>query len=117
MKDAECRTKTRTRPTAGRSSIHHSSFIILHSDRRRRAFSLLELILVMLILAIIVAMIVPEMSNFGRNRRAGDCAGQIVAVAHWARTRAIADGVPYRLNVDPQQGTYWLTMQQPSGAD
>ena len=59
-----------------------------------------------------------QQDRFGHpNRRAGDCASQIVAVTRWARARAIADGISYRLNVDPQQGRYWLTMQDPAGVD
>jgi len=99
----------------GRSSIHHSSFRILHSSSR--GFTLLELILVMLVLTIAVALIVPQMSNFGRGRRIADCATEIVAVTRYARAKAISDGVTYRLNLDPQRGVYWLTMEQVSGGE
>jgi Tfp pilus assembly protein FimT len=34
-----------------------------------------------------------------------------VALAHYARTRAIADAFTYRLNLDTDQNTYWLTAQ------
>jgi len=118
MLNAEYRIGPTCRESRGRSPIQHSAFSIRHSPHSpRRAFTLLELILVMLILTIAVALIVPQMANFGRGRRAGDCAAEIVAVAHFARTKAISDGLAYRLNVDPQRGAYWLTAEQGPGGD
>jgi type II secretion system protein H len=82
---------------------------------KNRAFTLLELILVMAIIAIIVGMAVPNLHGFARGRRAAECADQIVALTRYARTQSITQGVPYRLNVSPSDGTYWLTMQQDDG--
>ena len=82
---------------------------------RRRAFTLLELMLVLAIIAIIVGMAVPSMHAFGEGRRTNQCADQILALTHYARTQAITNGVPYRLNLNPYDGTYWLTMQQLDG--
>jgi len=76
---------------------------------RRRAFTLLELLLVLVVLAVIVAMAMPMMRGMSAGRGAEECAGQMLALAHYARSQAIAEGVPYRLNIDPTQGTYYLT--------
>jgi len=82
---------------------------------KRRAFTLLELILVMAIIAIIVGMVVQNLHGFASGRRTAQCADQIVALTRYARTQAITQGIPYRLNLTPARGTYWLTMQQPDG--
>ena len=82
---------------------------------RRRAFTLLELILVLAIIAIVVGMAVPRLHGFARGRQTAQCAEQIVALTRYARSQAITHGVPYRLNLDSSNGTYWLTMQQDDG--
>lgn len=76
---------------------------------RRRAFTLLELILVLVVLAVMVAMAIPTMRGMATGRRAEDCAGQMLALAHYARSQAIAEGVNYRLNIDTNQRIYYLT--------
>jgi type II secretion system protein H len=82
---------------------------------RRRAFTLLELILVLAIIAIAVGMAVPRLHGFARGRQTAQCAEQMVALTRYARSQAITRGVPYRLNIDPGNGTYWLTVQQDDG--
>ena len=77
----------------------------------RSAFSLIELMLVMAILAIALAMMVPTLHGFGTGRRVEHTANQMVALARWARTQAITQGVAFRFNLDPAQGTYWLTVE------
>jgi type II secretion system protein H len=81
----------------------------------RRAFTLLELILVLAIIAIVVGMAVPRLLGFAHGRRSVQCADQIVALLHYARAQAMTRGVPYRMNLDSGNGTYWLTMQQDDG--
>src|SRR3982751_6505543 len=81
----------------------------------RSAFTLLELILVLVVLAIVVAIAVPSLRNFAEGRGAEECAGQIVNLANYARAKAISDGVVYRLNVDVAAGRFWLTRQLPDG--
>src|SRR3954470_17536541 len=75
----------------------------------RPAFTLLELILVMLILTLIVGLVVPSLRRFSQGRNLGYAATQITAMANYAHTQAISQGKPYRLNLDPGNGTYWLT--------
>jgi prepilin-type N-terminal cleavage/methylation domain-containing protein len=83
-------------PRARRHSpfcIHHSAFRI-----RRGAFTLLELIVVLLVLSILFAMAAPSMSGFGAGRAASQTASQIVSLARWAREQAVSEGRTYRLN-------------------
>jgi prepilin-type N-terminal cleavage/methylation domain-containing protein len=76
-----------------------------------KAFTLIELVLVLVLIASIVTIAIPSLSRFGKSRRVGDSADRVIALAHWARTQAITRGVNFRLNFDPTQRTYWLTMQ------
>src|SRR6059058_5139714 len=87
--------------------------------RRRRThpagFTLLELILVMAIVAIIVAMASPMLRGFGEARRGDNCAAELVALTQWARTQAMTRGATFRLNVDPNARSYWLTVDKGDG--
>ena len=76
-----------------------------------RGFTLLELVLVMMILAVVMAMVAPKLSGTANGRRTGDSATQITALAYYARSTAITEGRSYRLNIQPAEGTYWLTAQ------
>jgi prepilin-type N-terminal cleavage/methylation domain-containing protein len=80
--------------------------------RRRRAMTLLELILVMVILSTVLAMAAPSLRGFFTSRRTEDTAAQILALTRLARSQAISEGIIYRLNFDTEQRTYWLTAQQ-----
>jgi len=86
------------------------------SGSKRRGFTLIELLLLMLIIAIIAAIAAPTLSGFGRGRRLENATNQLVAVARWARTRAISDGLVYRLNFDMSARKYWLSMQLDDGS-
>jgi prepilin-type N-terminal cleavage/methylation domain-containing protein len=77
----------------------------------KSAFTLIELVLVMLVIAITMAMAAPSLSNWGRGGRLRDAGDQFLSVARYARTQAIAEARVYRLNVDPQTNTYFLTAQ------
>src|SRR5947207_6133930 len=104
--NAECRMKDRTAGAAhtcracppSSFCIHHSAFCIL---RHRRGFTLLELVVVMLILTVMLAMVAPSLSGFGRGRQAEQAAANILALSRWAREQAISDGRVYRLNFSP----------------
>lgn len=82
---------------------------------RYEAFTLLELILVMVILSTVLAMAAPSLRGFFASRQTQDAAAQILALTQLARSKAVCEGTTYRLNFDAKEGTYWLTSQQ-SGA-
>jgi len=77
----------------------------------RGGFTLLELVLVMVIICTALGMAAPSLRGFFTSRQTTDAAAQIVALAQYARTSAIAQGRTFRLNVDTRQGAYWLTAQ------
>ena len=63
----------------------------------------------MLVLAVMLAMVAPSLSGFGRGRQAANAAADIVSLARWAREQAIVEGRPYRLNFDPAEQSYFVT--------
>ena len=75
-------------------------------------FTLLELVLVMVVICTVLAMAAPSLRGFFASRRGADAAAGLVAVTQYARTQAVAEGRPYRLNLDAKAGTFWLTAQQ-----
>jgi len=76
-----------------------------------RGFTLIELILVMMLICTVLGMAAPSLRGFFQSHLARDAAGQIVALAQYARTQAAAEGRTYRLNFDTQAGQFWLTAQ------
>jgi Tfp pilus assembly protein FimT len=74
--------------------------------------TLLELILVMMILSTVLALAAPSLRGFFISRRGDDAAAQILALTQYARSQAVNEGVIYRLNLDIQERTYWLTAQK-----
>jgi type II secretion system protein H len=80
-------------------------------DRRSNAFTILELILVLVILCTVLATAAPSMSGWSRGSRLRDAGDQLLALTRFARTQAIAESRTYRLNIDSQAGRYWLTAQ------
>jgi prepilin-type N-terminal cleavage/methylation domain-containing protein len=78
----------------------------------RRAFTLLELVVVLLLLTVVMAMTAPALRTFWKGNRVKDAGDQLVYVTRLARTQAISNGTIYRLNFDPDGGGYSLTMLQ-----
>ena len=76
------------------------------------AFTLIELLLVLVVIATALAIAAPAMSGWGRGSRMRDAGDHLLATTKWARAQAIADGQVYRLNVDAQNNRYWVSVQQ-----
>lgn len=77
----------------------------------KRAFTLAELIAVMLIVVIMLAMAAPSLSGFYAGRETDHAAGQLIALAQWARAAAVTEARPFRLNVDEKERAFWITAQ------
>ena len=75
-------------------------------------FTLLELVLVMVIICTVLAMAAPSLRGFFASRQTSDAAAKIVALAEFARSQAAAEGRTYHLNLDTENGKYWLTAQE-----
>jgi len=77
----------------------------------RSAFTLLELILVMVLISVLLGVAAPSLRGFHGARRTADAAARMLSLTHYARSQAIAQGTVYRLNVDTGEKAYWLTAQ------
>ena len=76
--------------------------------RMLRAFTLIELILVMALIVIAVSIIAPRMAGFIRGRALDSEAQRLYALMHAAQSRAVSEGAPMMLWVDAANGGYGL---------
>jgi type II secretion system protein H len=84
------------------------------ADRTRRAgrgFTLVELILVMVLLTIVASFVAPRMSSFFRGRALSAEAQRLLSLTHYAQSRAVAEGVPVLLWIDPKRSAYGIEVQ------
>lgn len=81
-----------------------------------RAFTLIELILVMALLSIVLAVSAPALSGFFRGRTADAAARRLVSLIRYGQSRAVSEGVPVILWIDARRGTYGLE-QEPGYVD
>jgi type II secretion system protein H len=80
----------------------------LNARRRHPAFTLLELILVLLIITIVVGAVAPRLTGFTMGRSGKHTASRVLSMTNYARTQAISEGRPYRLNYSEKDRTFWL---------
>lgn len=78
-----------------------------------RAFSLLELIAVMLIIALTLAITAPSLRGFAAAQETQETARNMLVLLQHARMQAALEARTYRLNIDPtpQINAYWLEVQ------
>ena len=81
-----------------------------HRDRAR-AFTLVELIVVMVLLLIVASMVAPRMSAFFRGRALSSEARRLLSLVNYAQSRAVAEGVPVLLWIDATSATYGIEVQ------
>jgi len=84
-----------------------------NNSPNKRAFTLIELILVLALLVIITSLAAPAMANFIRGRALDSEARRLTALMHAAQSRAVSEGMPMVLWVDEKQGTYGLQAETP----
>jgi prepilin-type N-terminal cleavage/methylation domain-containing protein len=82
--------------------MRHSAF------RVSSAFTLIELILVMTILAIAVSFTAPALANFFRGRSLDYEARRLLALTRQGQSRAVSEGLPMELWFDTSQSAYGL---------
>src|ERR1041385_8604678 len=76
--------------------------------RCRGAFTLIELILVMALLAIVLAISAPSLSRFFRSRSLDSEARRFMALTRAAQSRAVSEGVPMVLWLAAKEHAYCL---------
>ena len=90
----------------------------LPATLQNRAFTLVELLLVLALLVVITSFVAPAMSNFIRARAVDSEARRLFALMHAGQSRAVSEGLPMMLWVDEKQGAYGLAAETPpSGGD
>jgi type II secretion system protein H len=73
-----------------------------------RAFTLIELILVLALLAVVTSLAAPSLLRFFRGRALGAEARQLLSLTHAGQSRAVADGFPMLLWIDTPRRAYGL---------
>jgi prepilin-type N-terminal cleavage/methylation domain-containing protein len=76
-----------------------------------RAFTLIELIFVLALLAISALFVTSSMGSFFRGRALNFEARRMLSLTHYAQSRAVSEGVPVVLWIKPENSTYGLTVQ------
>lgn len=82
------------------------------APRLARAYTLLELILVLAVLAFVAAAAAPAMTRFARGRLSIDAAAHLLAIMHHAQDQAIHTAWPHRLEVDASGDAYRVTLRR-----
>lgn len=75
---------------------------------RRRGFTLLEVIIVLMLLAIIAAMGAPRLSAAMRSRTTRSASDQFAAAHSLARATALRYGRVAQLHIDPSTKRFWV---------
>ena len=84
-----------------------------NQPRRQRGFTLIELILVMVLLIIVISLVTPSLSKFFGGRTLDSEVRRFVSLTRYGQSRAVSEGVPMLLWIDPKAGSYGL--QQETG--
>jgi prepilin-type N-terminal cleavage/methylation domain-containing protein len=82
-----------------------------HRTAASRAFTLIELILVMALLTVVMALISPSLGSFLRGRGLDSEVRRFVSLTHYAQARAVSEGVAMRLWIDPVGRSYGLSSE------
>ena len=75
-------------------------------------FSLIELLLVMALLSIVISITLPSLSNFFRGRTLDAEARRLLSLTRYGQSRAVSEGIPMVLWVDPENRTYGLEQER-----
>ena len=81
------------------------------SRPRSGAFTLIELILVMAMLAIVLSVVFPSLKNFFHGRNLDSEARRFLSLTRYGQSRAISEGAPTVLWIDAKQRMYGLQIQ------
>jgi prepilin-type N-terminal cleavage/methylation domain-containing protein len=77
------------------------------------AFTLVEMILVMVLLVVAVSLVAPRLSGFMRERALDSEARRFVSVANEGQSRAVSEGMPMVLWIDEKNNGYGLEEETP----
>jgi type II secretion system protein H len=80
------------------------------------AFTLVELLVVLALIAAICAIAAPSLSHFFQGRTEDSEVRRFLSLTHYGQSRAVSEGVPMLLWIDPKAGAYGLE-QEPGYTD
>jgi type II secretion system protein H len=72
------------------------------------AFTLVEMILVMAIMLTLLSVVFPSLKGFFRGRNLENEARRFLSLTRYGQSRAISEGLPVELWINPKQGSYGL---------
>jgi type II secretion system protein H len=98
-------------PNAQRPTLNVQSTRFGRSTLAFRAFTLIELILVMVLITIVMSVALPSLKGFFKGRDLDSEARRFLSLTRYAASRAVAEGVPMELFVDIEQKRYGLRAQ------
>ncbi len=81
--------------------------------RNQCAFTLVEMILVMVLLVVAVSIVAPRLSGFMRERALDSEARRFISVANEGQSRAVSEGMPMVLWIDEKNNGYGLEEETP----
>ncbi len=85
----------------------------MRNPKTTRAFTLVELILVMALVVVMIAVAAPSLSNFFRGRALDAEARRLLAVTRAAQNRAVSEGMPMLLWMDVDESSYGVEQETP----
>ena len=93
------------------TQVRSSAFRRLGEPRKRgtpnlHAFTLMELLLVLALLAIAVAVTAPSLSRFFQGRALDSESRRMLSLTRYAQSRAVSEGIPIVMWFKPEEGTY-----------
>jgi len=101
-----------TRHIFGRAGVPPATLAVrARRPRSQSGFTLVELIVVMVLLLIVASLVAPRMSSFFHGRTLNHEARRMLSLINYGQSRAIAEGVPVVLWIDPSNQTYGLEIQ------
>jgi general secretion pathway protein H len=86
--------------------------VTLAAGKNNRAFTLFELMLVLVLLGLAALVVFPSINKGMKNREARQAALGFAAVARELASRARSEGIPQRLVVDKTRNSYLVSRNQ-----
>jgi prepilin-type N-terminal cleavage/methylation domain-containing protein len=88
---------------------------VTRGSRTSRAFTLIELVLVILIIGLLLAVVAPSLGGLLRSQKLDSAARTVAGMFKQARVHAATDAKPYRLVIDTEDNTCWLEVLTVTG--
>jgi type II secretion system protein H len=79
--------------------------------RRRTAFTLIELILVLALMVVLASIVAPRMAGFFQGRVLDNEVRRFLSLVRYAQSRAVTEGVPVLVWMDEENRRYGLQVQ------